>query len=214
LLTLGPAGIIFPSTTLLPPSPATAPSQTPAPTFSALTTLGLTLALNPSRAIIANTTLTIGPGATPTTVTVDGETLTANADGLVFPSTTIAPLALPATVTFSAVDVGGLQVSIAPGEVFVSGTEYAVGAGATATTVVVGGETVVAGPGGLVVAGTTVGGPQETGVAGVVGTAGVVGSAGVLGSGSVLGRGGRSAEVGCGMWGALLVGVVWGLGVC
>ncbi|MCJ1316250.1 hypothetical protein MMC15_001571 [Xylographa vitiligo] len=205
LLTIGPAGIIFPSTTLLLPTPNP---------LTTLTFPGLTIALSPSLAIISGLTLPLGPHAPSTVITIGGETLTAGPDGLVLPSTTIAPptvAALPTTVPapspppppptpLSALSLDGLLLSLAPSEVYLSGTGYAIGPGATPTTVVVGGETLVAGPGGVVLGGTTVGAPGETGT-------------GTGGGGEVLGRaGGRRGEGWrVGMGAGVLVGVVWGL---
>ncbi|MCJ1378581.1 hypothetical protein MMC17_001680 [Xylographa soralifera] len=169
LLTIGPTGIIFASTTLLPipPSPA------------------LT---------IAGTPLAIGPDAPLTTVTIDGVPIAAGPDGLVFPGTTIPPPGAPrATAPFSAVTVDGLVLSVASGEVYVSGTEYTIGWGATPTTVVVGGETVVAGLGGVVGAGAPTGRGGE----------GVLGS----GGGGVRRRGGWMVR------GGVVVGVLGGLGL-
>ncbi|MCJ1390707.1 hypothetical protein MMC18_003568 [Xylographa bjoerkii] len=190
VITIGPSGIVFPSTTLLPVPQATAP-LVPAPTFSILTAGGLTFALNPTLAIISGTTLTIGPSATPTTVTINGETITAGSNGLIFPSTTIPPPSAPLPTTmFSAISVDGMLVSVAPGEVYISGTEYAIGQGATATTVVVGGETVVAGPNGVVMAGTTIAAPMETGSGGILSSAGV------------------RRQVDWKVWGAVLMGIL------
>lgn len=53
------------------------------------------------------------------------------------------------------------MVSVEPGEVYISGTEYAVGPDATPTTVVVGGETVIVGFSGDVLPSTTIAAPTQ-----------------------------------------------------
>ena len=93
------------------------------------------------------------------------------------------------------------MLSLAPGKVLVSGTEYAVGSSATATeTLLVGGQTLVVGPGGVVMAGTTVAAPTRTGRG--------------SGGGDVLGRAIRQVGVDLRVaGGVMLVGAVWLLGV-
>ncbi|MCJ1291134.1 hypothetical protein MMC34_002677 [Xylographa carneopallida] len=198
VLTLNPSGIVFPSTTLFPlplPAPTISPQATALPALSPLL-------LNPTLALLAGVTIPIGPNAPLTTLTLDGQPLTAGPGGLILPSTTILPPEAPLPTTFlSAVSVDGLVLSLAPGKVLVSGTEYAVGSSATATeTLLVGGQTLVVGPGGVVMAGTTVAAPTRTGRG--------------SGGGDVLGRAIRQVGVDLRVaGGVMLVGAVWLLGV-
>jgi hypothetical protein len=155
-ITLGSAGLILPSTTI---APFAAP---PPPSWSPISADGLVFSVQPGEVYISGTEYAIGNGATPTAILVGGETVTIGSEGIVLPTTTIAP---PSEIypTWSAVSVEGLVFSIEPGEVYISGTEYAIGSGATPTTFVVGGETVVVGTGGVVLPSTTIAAPTETG---------------------------------------------------
>ncbi|MCJ1283287.1 hypothetical protein MMC26_002615 [Xylographa opegraphella] len=178
LLTIGPSGIIFPSTTLLLPSTTTLLPAAAAPTLTALTLAAHPLAANPTLALIAGTPVPIHAG---TPLTINGEIFTAGPSGLI-PQRTLLPTPL---------------ISLASGEAYISGTGYAVGQGAPATTVVVGGQTVVVGPGGVAMAGTTLAAPTGTGGWG----------------GGVLGGVGRGRELS--WWvvgGVVVVGWVWGGG--
>ncbi|MCJ1475654.1 hypothetical protein MMC13_004317 [Lambiella insularis] len=196
-ITIGPSGIIFPSTTLCLATLTTPP---PAPVLSAITADGLTFDIGVTEAIISSTTIQLGAGATSATLTIGGQTITVNSNGLILPSTTIAPLQSP---TFSAVTADGLVMSIESGEIYISGTDYAIGHGATPTTFVVTGQTVVVGSAGVVVGKTTIAAPTETG--------GSTSAGGSGSSGSSLGTGGRSAEMDRRIWGITLGAFVGGV---
>jgi hypothetical protein len=154
-VTLGSAGVVLPSTTV-------SPLTTTPPSWSAISADGLILSIQPGQVYISGTEYAIGNRATPTTILVGGETVAIGSEGVVLPSTTIAP---PSDIdpTWSAVSVDGLVFSIEPGEVYISGTGYPISSEATPTTFVVGGETVVVGTNGVILPSTTIVAPTDTG---------------------------------------------------
>ena len=110
-------------------------------------------------AVIDGTTLTIGPGATLTTVTIEGHTITAGPSGISIGGSNggITTLNFPFNPTTQEVTAGGVTFSeIGSSLVDIGGTTFTIGAGATPTTDVYNGQTISIGPGGIGFATTTV----------------------------------------------------------
>ena len=147
-ITIGPQGIIDGTSTLGGDSHPTG------------TQLGIAGGVQVSEigstvAVIDGTTLTVGPGASVTTATIDGRTVTAASPGLVIDgSTTLAFPFNPATQTVTA---GGVTFAeIGASLVDIGGTTFTIGPGATPTTDVFDGQTISLGPGGIGFATTTI----------------------------------------------------------
>jgi hypothetical protein len=87
VITVGPAGIIFPSTTVAPEGVAAA-----SPTLSAVTIGGLVFSVGATEAIISGTTYRIGSGSTPETTAIGGQTISLGPGGVGLASTTIPSL--------------------------------------------------------------------------------------------------------------------------
>ena len=136
IISFGPGGIGLPGTTV-------------APTASIFTADGLIFSLEPTDVVIRGTTYGVGAGASPTTITVGGETISIGPEGIGLPGTTVAPAA-------SIVTADGLTFSLEPTDVVIRGTTYQIGAGASPTTITVEGETISIGPGGIGLPETTI----------------------------------------------------------
>ena len=150
-ISFGPGGIGLPETTIPPLPNHVDVYPTPVPT------VGLTISIDPSEAIIQGTTYPIGVLASPTSVTLaDGEVVSLGPNGVGLPDPANASPTLPVTTTSSAVTADGLTISVNPTEAVISGTTYSIGTGASPTDVVIGGETVSLGPGGVGMPDTTI----------------------------------------------------------
>lgn len=143
-ISIGPSGAGFASTTL-----------------RGLTTTavgGITLGVGASQVVISGTTYNIDPSATPTTIVVNGETISIGPSGIGFASTTLQGSGLTTTTA-----VGGITIGIGASQVVISGTTYDIGPSATPTTIVVNGETISIGPSGIGFASTTIPAAGATG---------------------------------------------------
>jgi hypothetical protein len=119
----------------------------------AISEIGSTLAL------IDGTSLTVGPGAPQTQVTIDGHTITAGPSGLTIDGTNgvSTTLDFPFNPTTQAVTAGGITISkIGPSLVNIGGTTFTIGPGATPTTDIYEGHTISIGSGGIGFATTTI----------------------------------------------------------
>jgi hypothetical protein len=109
-----------------------------------------------SQAIISGQTYSIGPSAKPTTIVVNGQTISLGSGGVGFASTTLMGS------DYSRTEIGGVAVGLGASEVVISGTTYNIGPSATATTIVVNGQTISIGSGGIGFASTTLRGSGFT----------------------------------------------------
>ena len=144
-ISIGPSEILFPGTTVNIPTPTS--QNVPL----AVTADDLTFSVGPTNAVIGGTAYAIGSGAIAKTVVVGSETLRLGTNGVVLPSTTIAP-----EQTVSAITADGLTFSADATEAIISGTAYAIGSEAIAKTVVVGSETIGLGTKGILLPSTTI----------------------------------------------------------
>ena len=147
-ISIGSGGVGFASTTLQ------------ASSFATTAVDGVRLAVGASQVVISGTTYNIGPSARPTTIVVNGQTISIGSGGVGFTSTTLQGS------SFTTTAVGRVTFSIGASQVVISGTTYNIGPSATPTTVVVNGETISIGPSGLGFASTTLPAIVKTGVTG------------------------------------------------
>lgn len=117
------------------------------PPAAPTTVQGVSVSVGSSSAVVGGTTFAVGSGAHPTTVVVQGQTISIGDSGVGFRETTIAP----ANPTPPAVQttIQGVSVGINPSSVVIGGTTFAVGPGAPRTTVVVNGQTISIGDSGV-----------------------------------------------------------------
>ncbi|KAI9713715.1 MAG: hypothetical protein M1812_006553 [Candelaria pacifica] len=161
-ISIGPNGIGFASTTI--PIPTTT-----APAFLKSTTVnGIPLAIGSSIAVINGTTFLIGPGATPTTDLINGQTISIGPNGIGFASTTIPIPNASISPSLRFTTVNGITLALGSSIAVINGTTFGIGPGATPTIDVINGQTVSLGPGGVGFSSTTVGAPfvTKTGSAG------------------------------------------------
>lgn len=137
-VSFGPNGVGFATTTI------------PVPMVSGVTVGDLTFVVGSTEAVISGTTFAIGNGASATTTVIGGQTVSFGPSGVGFASTTIS------VPTMSEVTVGDLTFSVGPTAAVISGTTYAIGNDASATTAVIGGQIVSFGPNGVGFASTTI----------------------------------------------------------
>jgi hypothetical protein len=124
---------------------------------SAVTVEGLTFSVGASKAVISGTTYAIGSGAgSSETIKVGSETLIIGSGGVILPSTTVAPVKITAApLAPETITAAGLTFIVGQSSAVISGTTYAIGAGAKSTTIVVGGKTISIGSNGIGLASTT-----------------------------------------------------------
>ncbi|KAL6719379.1 hypothetical protein ACLMJK_003618 [Lecanora helva] len=144
-VSIGPTGIHFPGTTVA------IPRLTSQETPLAVTADGLTFSVGPTNAYIGGTEYAIGSGAVAKTVMVSSKTISLGTNGIVLPSTTIAPEQTPSAIT-----ADGLTFSADATEAIINGTAYAIGSEAIAKTIVVGSETIGLGTKGILLPSTTI----------------------------------------------------------
>jgi len=139
-ITIGPSGVSFDGTTLGGPGNPTG------------TQLGIVGGLSvtevgSSLAVVDGVTLTIGPGATPTTAVINGHTVAAGSSGV---SIGGATLTFPFNPTTQAVTAGGITFSeVGSSLVVIGGTTFTFGPGAKPTTDIYNGQTISIGPSGV-----------------------------------------------------------------
>jgi hypothetical protein len=139
-ITVGPQGVIFDGTTIGGPAHASGTQHAVAGGLS-ISEIGSTLA------VINGMTLTIGPGTTPMTTVIGGQTITAGPNGLVLGGAT---LTIPFNPTTQAVTAGGITFSqVGASIAVIGGKSYTFGPGAQQTTTVIDGQTISIGPGGI-----------------------------------------------------------------
>jgi hypothetical protein len=139
-VTIGPSGVSFDGTTLGGPGHSTG-TQLGIVGGLSVTEVGSTLA------VVDGTTLTVGPGITPTTTVVNGQTITLGSSGLGIGGAT---LTFPFNPTTQAVTAGGVTFSeVGSSIVVIGGTTFTFGPGAKPTTDVYNGQTISIGPGGV-----------------------------------------------------------------
>jgi hypothetical protein len=95
VLTIGPAGVVFPSTTVGPEGSLATPS------FSVTTIGGLVISVDATEAVISGTTYPIGSGSTPETTVIGGQTISMGPGGVGLASTTVPALPSTALVPFT-----------------------------------------------------------------------------------------------------------------
>ena len=144
-VSIGASEIHFPGTTVDIPTPTS--QNIPL----AVTADDLTFSVGPTDAVIGGTAYAIGSGAMAKTVVVGSETIRLGTNGVILPSTTIAP-----EQTVSAITADGLTFSADATEAIINGTAYAIGSEAIAKTIVVGSETIGLGTKGILLPSTTI----------------------------------------------------------
>jgi hypothetical protein len=115
------------------------------PTFIATSVDGIPVDVGTSLAIVSDSTVDIGAGATNTTLIFGSETVVAGPHGLEFPYTTIQPLP-------SSVVVSGMTIEIQPSDAIIGGTTYFFN---SSTVVTVSGQAITVGPSGIIFPSTT-----------------------------------------------------------
>jgi hypothetical protein len=146
-----------------------------------VTEIGSTLA------VVDGTTLTIGPGATPTTAVINGQTVTIGSSGLGIGGAT---LTFPFNPTTQAVTAGGVTFSeVGSSLVVIGGSTFTFGPGAKPTTDVFNGQTISIGPSGVGFKTTTFTAASATHTGKKNGAGGLRPVYGVLGTFMVIGIG-------------------------
>ncbi|CZT06764.1 uncharacterized protein RAG0_12429 [Rhynchosporium agropyri] len=139
-ITVGPQGVVFDGTTIGGPLHATGTQYAVAGGLT-ISEIGSTLA------VINGMTLTLGPGATPMTQVIGGQTITAGPNGVVIDGAT---LTIPFNTATQAVTAGGITFTQVGGSLAViGGKTYTFGPGAQQTSTVIDGQTISIGPGGV-----------------------------------------------------------------
>lgn len=92
-VSIGPSGIHFPGTTV--DLPTVTSQEIPV----AVTADGLTFSVGPTDAVIGGTSYAIGSGAIAKTIVVGSKTLSLGASGVILPSTTVPPEQTPSAIT-------------------------------------------------------------------------------------------------------------------
>lgn len=146
-ITIGPAGISFDGTTLGGQTHSTGTQLGIAGGVS-VTEVGSSLAVITGTSVNVLTvfTFTIGPGATPTTATIDNRTITADQTGVGIDGQTIT---FPFNPTTQAITAGGITFTEIGSTVVIGGSTYTIGPGAKPTTISFNSETISIGPGGV-----------------------------------------------------------------
>jgi hypothetical protein len=137
-ISIGSGGIGFASTTLQGSA------------FATTAIGGVTFGIGSSQVVVSGTTYDIGPSAAPTTIVVNGQTISIGSGGVGFASTTLQGS------SFATTAVAGVTVGIGVSQVVISGTTYDIGPSASPTTIVVNGQTISIGPSGVGFASTTI----------------------------------------------------------
>ncbi|GAP82571.1 hypothetical protein SAMD00023353_0101110 [Rosellinia necatrix] len=150
--TINPTQVIGAGATVTRP-PTSRITSAPSPTKTTIGHIGVDI--EGSSVVIDKTTFTIGPR--PTTVIVQGQTITVGPGAIVFPGETLAIPAPPGTtrVAFGA----ELITAIGSDKVVIEGRTLTYGPGSGTVTEVIDGDTILIGPSGVVAHGTTYGGP-------------------------------------------------------
>jgi hypothetical protein len=143
-VSIGPGGVGFASITLQGSS------------FTSTAVAGVTLGIGASQVVVSGTTYNIGPSATPTTIVVNGQTISIGSGGVGFASVTLQGSSFITTA------VAGVTFGVGASQVVLSGTTYNIGPSATPTTIVVNGQTISIGSGGVGFASTTIHGSSLT----------------------------------------------------
>ncbi|KAH9213540.1 hypothetical protein DL95DRAFT_524390 [Leptodontidium sp. 2 PMI_412] len=139
-ITVGPQGVIFDGTTIGGPAHASGTQYAVAGGLS-VSEIGSTLA------VVNGMTLTVGPGTTPMTTVIGGQTIIAGPNGLVIGGAT---LTMPFNPTTQAATAGGITFSqVGASVAVIGGKTYTFGPGAQQTTTVINGQTISIGPGGI-----------------------------------------------------------------
>lgn len=139
-ITVGPQGVVFDGTTIGGPARASGIQYAVAGGLS-ISEIGSTLA------VVNGLTLTVGPGTTPMTTVISGQTIIAGPNGLVIGGAT---LTMPFNPTTQAVTAGGITFSQVGASIAVIGDKtYTFGPGVPQTTTVINGQTISIGPGGI-----------------------------------------------------------------
>ncbi|KAI4603654.1 hypothetical protein KJ359_003471 [Pestalotiopsis sp. 9143b] len=156
-ITLGPAGIAFASQTV--PIVTAAGS-----TESAVLGGEMITAIGSSIVVVHGTTITYGPGMSPITSVVDGDTIVIGPSGVTVHGVTLGGTAAGAGATTYEIVGGATITEIGGSAVVIEGTTYLIGAGATgsATTTVIDGQTLTIGPSGVAMSSYTFAQPYAT----------------------------------------------------
>ena len=145
-ISVGPSEINFPGTTI------SLPTRTSQEAPARVTADGLTFSVGPSDAFIDGTAYAIGNGAMSKTISVGSEMVVLGSDGVVLPTTTIAPQQTPTAVATA----DGVTISADATEAIINGTTYAIGNNAIAKTVTIGSDTIGLGTKGIILPSSTI----------------------------------------------------------
>lgn len=145
---------------------------------STVTQNGVVVTIEPTAAIVNGKTYSIGLNAGETSITVNGQAITLNSNGVAFASTTYAP-AMITGAAYVVTTIGDLVFSIDSSQAIISGTTYRIGAGAlqSLVTTEIDGTTITFGPSGIILPSTTIAPTAVTLTASGMGSAETSGSA-------------------------------------
>ena len=146
-------GVVAPGGMVIVASTAAMTAAPSAPSFNAMTIGSIGLDIGTDLGIVGGHTFHVGPGAPETAITIGSDTIRAGPGGLMFASTTIAPLAPLITTT-----IDGIAFTIGPDFVVMSGQTYSF---ASPTAVDMGTETVSIGTDGIILPSTTISRPPK-----------------------------------------------------
>ncbi|ORY65071.1 uncharacterized protein BCR38DRAFT_431782 [Pseudomassariella vexata] len=154
--TVGPQGLVYSTQTL---SPITEARST------GMVVLGAELitAIGPSLVVIEGTTITYGPGFSPSTEVIDGEIILIGPAGIIIRGTLLGGITAAMAATVYDMVGGATITQIGATEVVINDSTYTIGPAATATiTTVIGGETLTIGPNGVTSSTVSLAQPYET----------------------------------------------------
>ena len=100
-VSIGPSGIYFPGSTVDLPSVTSEATQPPV----AVSAGGLSFSVGPTDAIIGGSTYAIGNSAKARTIEVGSETVVLGTSGVIFPSTTVPPEQTPSAMTIDGLTI-------------------------------------------------------------------------------------------------------------
>lgn len=160
---IGPSGVFLSGTTLALSTLSAALARK----AQVVTVDGVIMTVSPADVVKDGETYTIGPNASPTTLSIDGKMISLGAAGIGLSDTTVAPTATtPVSVTrlgmakqlqeTQIVTADGVVLTVEPAGVIIQGKSYTIGLGATPTSLILGQETISLGPEGIGLADTTV----------------------------------------------------------
>ncbi|KAH6659566.1 hypothetical protein BKA67DRAFT_652790 [Truncatella angustata] len=155
-ITLGPSGIVFATQTIPVVTSVGA-------TESAVLGGEMITAIGNSIVVIEGTTFSYGPGMSPITEVINGDTILIGPSGISVHGITLGGITAATTATTYEIVGGATITQIGGGAVVIDGTTYSIGASATsAITTVIDGQTLTIGPSGVAASSYTFAQPYVT----------------------------------------------------